>query len=176
MNINNVQNNRIKYKNSDPFDDIGQNTKYRSGSSNLSNNNLNFQNSAKYKREMQKYRYQNIDWGTWKSRFVNRILDDSLYIKSLDTYGIGTWFYYSFVVTDKGEIHDVTVFSLYLTDDDKLQIRKLIRSYEGSYITKFPKDSKRKKAKVKAIMLLGDTEQKANSSNFSDNERVKIRY
>ena len=125
---------------------------------------------------MERYAYRNINWGTWKSRFVNRILDDSLFIKSLDAYGIGTWFYYSFVVTNTGEIHDVTVLSLYLTESDKLQIRALIRSYEKTPITIFPANSKRKKAKIKAIMLLGDSEQKANSSNFLDTERVKIKY
>jgi hypothetical protein len=121
------------------------------------------------------YVYDNVDWSRWKSNFVNRILDDSLYIRSLDAYGIGTWFYYSFVVTNTGEIHDVTVFSLYLTESDKLQIRALIRSYEKSPITVFPENTKRKKAKIKAVMLLGDSEQKASSSNFLDTERVKIK-
>lgn len=165
--FNNVRGSRVKYKNADPFDDINFNSKFRS-------NSLPFQNTARYRREMQKYTYQNINWGTWKSRFVNRILDDSLYIPNLDTYGIGTWFYYSFVVTDTGEIHDVTVFSLYLTEEDKLLIRSLIRSYEGMPITKFPEGSKRKKAKIKAIMILGDSEQKANASSFLDSERVKV--
>ena len=57
-----------------------------------------------------------------------------------------------------------------------MKIRSLIRSYEKMPITVFPENSKRKKAKIKAIMLLGDTEQKANSSSFVDTERVKIRY
>ena len=125
---------------------------------------------------MDKYKYQDIDWSTWKSNFVNRILDDSMYITSLDLYGVGTWFYYSFNVTDKGEIKDVFVFSLYLNDDDKRQIRDLIRSYAHKPITIFPKDSQRKKAKVKAIMLLGDTESKSNASNFNDIEKIKIKY
>lgn len=137
--------------------------------------NVGFGNKD-YQSETNRYKYQNIDWGTWKSNFVNRILDDSLYIKSLDNYGVGTWFYYSFNVTDKGEIKDVTVFSLYLSDDDKKQIRNMIRRYAHKPITIFPKDSKRKQAKVKAIMLLGDSESKSNASNFRDVEKIKIQY
>ncbi len=137
--------------------------------------NVGFGNKD-YRSDMDKYKYQDIDWSTWKSNFVNRILDDSMYIKSLDLYGLGTWFYYSFNVTDKGEIKDVFVFSIYLNDKDKKQIRDLIRSYAHQPITIFPKDSQRKKAKVKAIMLLGDTESKSNASNFNDIEKIKIKY
>jgi len=139
------------------------------------NYNVGFGNKD-YQSEMDRYKYQDIDWSTWKSNFVNRILDDSMYITSLDLYGVGTWFYYSFNVTDKGEIKDVFVFSLYLNEDDKRQIRDLIRSYTHKPITIFPKDSRRKKAKVKAIMLLGDTESKSNASNFNDIEKIKIKY
>lgn len=137
--------------------------------------NIGFGNKD-YRSDMNKYKYQDIDWSTWKSNFVNRILDDSMYIKSLDLYGLGTWFYYSFNVTDKGEIKDVFVFSIYLNDEDKKQIRNLIRSYAHQPITIFPKDSRRKKAKVKAIMLLGDTESKSDASNFNDIEKIKIKY
>ena len=139
------------------------------------NYNVGF-NNQDYRSEAERYKYQNIDWSTWRSNFVNRILDDSMYIESLDYYGMGTWFYYSFIVTDSGEIKDVNVFSFYLKDEDKKQIRNMIRSYAHQPITKFPADSKRKKAKVKAIMLLGDTESKSNASNFRDIEKVKIKY
>ena len=139
------------------------------------NYNVGF-NNQDYHSEAERYKYQNIDWSTWRSNFVNRILDDSMYIESLDYYGMGTWFYYSFIVTDSGEIKDVNVFSFYLKDEDKKQIRNMIRSYAHQPITKFPADSKRKKAKVKAIMLLGDTESKSNASNFRDIEKVKIKY
>ncbi len=137
---------------------------------------VDFQNNPRYKQAMEKYRYQDINWGTWKSRFVNKILDDSLYLKSLDNYGLGTWFYYSFTVANTGEIHDVFVFSFYLLEEDKNRIRALIRGYEKTPITIFPKNSERRTVRVKAIMLLGDTEQKAKPSNFGDRERVKIRY
>lgn len=143
--------------------------------SEFGNYNVGFGNQD-YRSEADRYKYQNIDWSTWKSNFVNRILDDSMYIESLDSYGVGTWFYYSFNVTDKGEIKDVTVFSLYLREEDKKEIRSLIRSYAHKPITVFPKDSRRKKAKVKAIMLLGDTESKSNASNFRDVEKIKIQY
>lgn len=152
-----------------------QNGQFGNENGEFGNYNVGFGNQD-YRNEMEKYKYQDIDWSTWKSNFVNRILDDSMYITSLDLYGVGTWFYYSFNVTDKGEIKDVFVFSLYLNEDDKRQIRDLIRSYAHKPITIFPKDSQRKKAKVKAIMLLGDTESKSNASNFNDIEKIKIKY
>lgn len=120
--------------------------------------------------------YQNVDWSTWKSNFVNRFLDDSLYIQSLDFYGVGTWFYYSFNVSDRGEISDINVFSFYLSKEDKTKIKDLIQSYEYQPITIFPSDTKRKKAKVKAIVLLGDSESKSRPSDFNDLERIKIQY
>lgn len=152
-----------------------QGGQYGNENGEFGNYNVGFGNQD-YRSEADKYKYQDIDWSTWKSNFVNRILDDSIYITSLDLYGIGTWFYYSFNVTNKGEIKDVFVFSIYLNEDDKRQIRDLIRSYAHKPITIFPKDSRRKKAKVKAIMLLGDTESKSNASNFNDIEKIKIKY
>lgn len=118
--------------------------------------------------------YQDIDWSTWKSNFVNKFLDDSMYISSLDYYGKGTWFYYSFNVSNKGEISDIVVFSLYLEQNDIQKIRNLIKSYEYKPITRFPKYSKRQKAKVKAIVLLSDSEEKSHPSDFYDRERIKF--
>lgn len=152
-----------------------KNNSFQNNNENNGNYNVGFGNKD-YRSDMDKFKYQDIDWSTWKSNFVNRILDDSMYITSLDFYGLGTWFYYSFNVTDKGEIKDVFVFSLYLNENDKRQVRELIRSYAHKPITIFPKDSQRKKAKVKAIMLLGDTETKSNASNFNDIEKIKIKY
>ena len=160
--INN-QNNRIK-NNFEDFRNAGD-----LGNDTLVMNNQNYERSNVGK-------YQNIDWSTWKSNFVNRFLDDSLYIQSLDLYGIGTWFYYSFNVSDKGAISDIKVFSFYLSKEDKDKITDLIKSYEYQPITVFPANTKRDKAKVKAIVLLGDTESKARPSDFNDLERIKIKY
>ena len=173
-NAGNFNNSDVGFgNNGSEFGNNGFNGKNVGG--NGGNYNVGFGNQD-YRSDANKYKYQAIDWGTWKSNFVNRILDDSMYITSLDSYGLGTWFYYSFKVTDAGEIKDVTVFSFYLKDYDQKQIRKLIRSYAHQPITIFPKDSKRKIAKVKAVMLLGDTETKSNASNFRDIEKIKIQY
>ena len=104
-----------------------------------------------------KYKYQDIDWSTWKSNFINKFLEDSMYISTLDNYSPGNWFYYSFNVTDKGAIKNIKVFSFTLDDRDKIKIEQLIKSYEYQDITVFPTNSKRKSVKVKAIVLLGDT-------------------
>lgn len=179
-NTGSFQNNGGSFNNTGS--DFGNQGQYFNNGSSINNTggradnyNVGFDNQD-YRSDVNRYKYQAIDWSTWKSNFVNRILDDSMYIRSLDSYGIGTWFYYSFKVTDQGEIKDVTVFSLYLSEQDKKHVRDLIRSYAHKPITIFPKDSQRKKAKVKAIMLLGDTESKSDASNFNDVEKIKIKY
>jgi len=120
--------------------------------------------------------YRNISWNEWKSNFINRFLDDSLYIKSLDNYGLGTWFYYSFEVTRYGEIQNIKIFSFYLKPLDRLEIRNLIKSYAHKNITVFPENSNRQKAKIEAIVLLGESESKTKPSDFNDYERVKVKY
>ena len=179
-NTGNFNNQNTSFGNQGGLNNTGGSFNNQGGSFNNENGDIGSYNvgfgNKDYRSDMNKYKYQDIDWSTWKSNFVNRILDDSMYIKSLDLYGLGTWFYYSFNVTDKGEIKDVVVFSIYLNDEDKKQIRDLIRSYAHQPITIFPKDSRRKKAKVKAIMLLGDTESKSDASNFNDIEKIKIKY
>ena len=131
-----------------------------------------------YKRNGEKhgYTYEDIDWNIWKSNFINRILDDSMSITSLNSYKIGTWFYYSFNVTNSGEIKDVTVRSFTLKEADKQEIKNMIYRYAHQNITVFPKNSKRKVAKIDAIMLLGETETKSKPEDFNDTEHIKIRY
>lgn len=138
----------------------------------LHNQNTTAENENPPKRD--RYLYKNIDWSTWKSDFVNKIIDDSMYIRSLNDYDVGTWFYYSFNVTSTGVIKDVKVMSPFLLAEDKEKIARLIRSYQYKDITVFPANSKRTTAKVDAVVLLGDTEKRANPSDFNDSEQVKI--
>jgi len=121
-----------------------------------------------------RYLYKNIDWATWKSNFVNKILDDSLSIHELDQYGEGAWFHYSFDVDEDGKISNISVFSLFLSDEDKNKVAALIKSYQYSDITVFPANTKRKSAKVSAVMMLSNTTQKSRPSDFKDSEKVKI--
>lgn len=121
-----------------------------------------------------RYIVKDIDWNTWKSNFINQIIDDSMYIKSLDNYDIGSWFYYSFNVDKYGRISDITVKSMYLSSIDKDRIRKLIKSYEYEDITVFPANTRKTTAKVDAVVMLGNSEKKARPSDFNENEQVKI--
>ena len=121
-----------------------------------------------------RYIVKNIDWSTWKSQFINKILDDSVYITSLDDYGVGAWFYYSFIVTSDGAIRDVTVRSPYISDIDKQRVVNLIKSYEYKDITVFPANSRRVTAKVDAVVMLGNSEKKSKPSDFNDIERIKM--
>ncbi|MBE7712778.1 MAG: hypothetical protein E7Z87_03450 [Cyanobacteria bacterium SIG26] len=122
-----------------------------------------------------RYLYKNIDWSTWKSNFVNRILDDSLSIRELDKYNDGDWFQYSFEVDNTGKISNIKVFSMSLSQKDKDRVVQLIRNYQYDDITLFPQNTNRKYAKVSAIMLLSNTTKKSNPSDFSDVERIKIK-
>lgn len=123
-----------------------------------------------------RYMYKNIDWSTWQSNFVNQILEDSISIHELDNYSEGSWFSYSFDVDDSGRISNISVFSMFLTPEDKDRIVALIKSYQYKDITIFPANTRRTKAKVSAIMMLSDSTKKANPSDFSDTERIKIKY
>lgn len=123
-----------------------------------------------------RYMYQNIDWNTWKSNFVNQILEDSLDIHELDNYSEGDWLSYSFNVDDKGKITNIVVKSFALKQSDKDKVVRLIKSYEYQDITLFPPNTKKKTARVFAVMMLSDTTKKSNPSDFHDFERVKIQY
>lgn len=137
-------------------------------------NSLKNQKTKTANRNSNRYLVKNIDWSTWKSNFVNKIIDDSIYIRELDEYGIGTWFYYSFTVNSAGGIYNIKVTSPYLLKEDCQKIEQLIKGYEYQDITVFPANSKRQTANVKAIVLLGDTEKKAKPSDFKDMEKIKI--
>ena len=124
----------------------------------------------------EEYYYKNIDWSKWKSNFVNKILDDSIAIKELDSYPNGSWFWYSFVVDNEGRISNVKVRSLYLSKEDKQKVSKLIKSYQYQPITRFPKKSKRKTASISAIMMLSNVETKhSKPSDFKDMEMIKYK-
>lgn len=121
-----------------------------------------------------KYAYKNIDWSTWKSNFVNAILDESMTIKELDNYPNGAWFYYQFNVDESGKISDIVVKSMYLDYPDKQKVIKLIKSFEYSELTIFPLNTKRKAAKVSAVMMLSSETQHSRPNDFNDFEQVKI--
>lgn len=123
-----------------------------------------------------RYTDKNIDWNTWKSNFINRILDDSVYIKALDEYGLGAWFYYSFYVNSDGSITDVKVVSMHLDKKDKEQVTKLIKSYSYKPITRFPAHTKKKSVKVDAAVMLGTTEKRSKPSDFNENEKIRLKY
>lgn len=184
-----VSDSSIEYTNSD-FDYNNQSSDFSSGKNNIKYKNIddtqldNVLNEARNigqqrnegsKREP-RYMYKNIDWSTWHSNFVNKILDDSLYIHELDNYNEGAWFSYSFDVYEDGSISNISVFSMFLSPADKDRIISLIKGYQYKEITVFPANSKRKKAKVSAVMLLSDSTKKSNPSDFQDTERIQIKY
>jgi len=166
-----VSGQKISYKNLDDsnLDNILKNA----------DSNVNNRTAVKYEplkmREPDKYVYRDIDWNTWRSNFVNQILDDSINIHELDQYGEGTWFMYSFVVHKNGAISDISVKSMYLNNYDKQLVANLIKSYQYKSITIFPHGSTRQSAKVTAVMMLSNTSSYSKPGDFNDGERVKIK-
>ena len=131
--------------------------------------------SNKPYQQKSRYQYKNIDWNTWRSNFVNKILDDSLSIKTLDNYTTGAWFYYSFNVSSEGVITNIVVKSVYLSEEDKKRVARLIKSYQYKEITVFPANSKRKNAKVSAVMMLSNETKHSSPKDFNDFEQIKLK-
>lgn len=149
-----------------------QRTNYGTYNSGLNNQNNSY-NSGKT--EEDRYIYKNLDWSRWRSNFINRITDDSVYIDALDKYPQGTMFQYSFTVDSSGKIYNIKVRSFQLSKEDKDKIVQLIKSYEYKEITRFPPNSKRTSTKVSAILLLSDKTEYSTPSDFHDLEQVKIK-
>lgn len=122
-----------------------------------------------------RYGYKNIDWSTWKSNFVNQILDDSLAIRELDNYSYGTLIYYSFIVDKTGRISNIQVKSINVSSEDRQKLARLIKSYEFGEITTFPANSQRQTATVSAVMMLSSESQYSNPGDFNEFERVKFK-
>lgn len=122
------------------------------------------------------YVYKSLDWSTWRSNFINKITDDSIYVESLNNYPQGSMFAYSFMVDNTGKIYDVKVRSFQLSREDKDKVAQLIKSYEHTNITKFPPNSKRKMVKVSAILLLSDKTEYSRPSDFHDLEQIRLNF
>ena len=150
-----------------------QQNKIRNIENSLKNKNIN--NQRMRVNQQNRYLVKNIDWNTWKSNFVNKIIDDSVNIRELDNYGIGTWLYYSFDVDSSGRIYNVKVSSPYIVAEDKNKIANMIKSYAYTDITIFPANTKRTSANVNAIIMLGSYEKKSSPSDFNDMEKIKIK-
>src|SRR5574344_286827 len=142
-----------------------------------SKNNINLQNYENQQTNTQdKYYYENVDWIVWKSHFVNKIIDDSMYIHTLDDYPYGSQFYYSFYVDNRGNIYNINVVSNDLRQDDIQKITNLIKNYAHTSITSFPYNTRRPNIMVDAVVKLGSEEVKSSPSDFNDKEKVKVHY
>lgn len=132
-------------------------------------------NDKPFRQMPNKYAYKNIDWNTWKSNFVNKILDDSLAIRELDNYSYGTLIYYSFTVDRSGAISNVKVKSMTVKPEDKAKLARMIQGYQYQEITAFPAKSQRQKTDVSAVMMLSNESQYSKPNSFNDVEHVKYK-
>jgi hypothetical protein len=97
-------------------------------------------------------------------------------LTDLDKYPSGAFVSYSFVVNYEENISNISVRSIYLSDEDKKIVSNFIKHYAHKPITKFPPKSKRRSAKVSAIMMLSNSETNySKPSDFNDTERVKYK-
>lgn len=126
--------------------------------------------------ESEHYVYKSLDWSTWRSNFINKITDDSVYIDSLNNYPQGSMFSYSFMVDNTGRIYEIKVKSFQLSQEDKDKVAQLIKSYEHKNITKFPPNSKRKMVRVSAILLFADKTEYSRPSDFHDLEQIRMKF
>lgn len=139
------------------------------------NTNYSSQKTTASQPDEGRYVYKNLDWSKWRSNFINRITDDSIYITELDKYPQGTMFQYSFEVDSSGKVYNVKVRSFQLSREDKEKVVSLIESYSYKEITRFPPKSNRKSTKVSAILLLSDKTEYATPGDFNDFEQIKIK-
>ena len=71
---------------------------------------------------------------------------------------------------------NISVRSMHLSPSDKQKVARLIKSYEHTPITRFPQNSKRKTARVSAVMMLSNEATiHSKPSDFQDTETYKYK-
>ena len=167
-----LPNQKKKKDNSFSVNDINKKPKKRSEKIETSDIEVKTK-KEKTKNFIDEFIFSSVNWNNWRSNFLNKILDDSDSIPTLNYYKPGSWLYFTFKVTNTGEIKNIHIFSIHLTDLDKKDFEKLIASYAHKDITKFPPNSKRKSVRVKALFTLDNNEKRAKPEDFFDTEKVR---
>ena len=138
-----------------------KNNKIASG--NFKNDKLH-QGKANYERE----KMRAVNWNIWKSNFTNEILEKCDIAINLSKKKKGDFFYFSFDVTDEGEIKNVIV--ILLSEPDKTNFTNFIKSYAHSRFTDFPANTRRKSANIRAYMTFDDYDKGTTERDFNDME------
>lgn len=112
---------------------------------------------------------ETIAWNKWRSDLQNRIMMDA----AVDA-PLGTLMMFSFKVNKNRQISDIKILCtnpLYQKEASK-KIGDAIRSYNGSKIVAFPKNTKRKSVKFDGSYLIWFETEYSTPANFNDLERI----
>lgn len=121
-----------------------------------------------FRGKMLQRREETIAWNKWRSDLQNAIMMDSSVSAPL-----GTIFFFSFKVNNKGHISNIKVLcSNPVYQKEALSIIPVIKAYEGHNLLKFPKKTKRKSVKFDGTFIIWIDTQFSSPDNFSDFERI----
>ena len=116
---------------------------------------------------------ETIVWNKWRSDLQNKVMQD---IKIGAPRGTG--FRFSFTVDKYGNMSNIKVWSTnpVYTDLAVRVIKPVLQSYQHQPILKFPTGTKRTITNVTGGFVMSDYSQYSKPSDYSDVEKVKLKY
>lgn len=116
---------------------------------------------------------ETIVWNKWRSDLQNKVMKDT-------NIGAprGTGFRFSFTVDKYGNMSNIKVWSTnpVYTDLAVRVIKPVLQSYQHQPILKFPTGTKRTITNVTGGFVMSDYTQYSKPSDYSDVEKVKLKY
>lgn len=113
---------------------------------------------------------ENIAWNKWRSDLQNMIMSDAVVEAPL-----GTWFFFSFKVDNKGKISRIKVLSSnpFYQKEAEDTIIPVIKSYSEKPFMKFPPRTKRKSVKFDGSYVIWISTEFSTPENYNDFERIQ---
>lgn len=116
---------------------------------------------------------ETVVWNKWRSDLQNKVMKDT-------NIGApkGTGFRFSFTVDKYGNMSNLNVWSTnpVYTDLAVRVIKPVLQSYQHQPILKFPAGTKRTITNVTGGFVMSDYTQYSKPSDYSDVEKVKLKY
>ncbi len=115
-------------------------------------------------------REETIAWNKWRSDLQNRIMEDATVPAPL-----GTIFFFSFKVSNKQKISDISVMcsNPFYQQEALDTILPVIKSYNGKSFLKFPKKTKRKSIKFDGSYMIWIENRFSSPDEYNDFERIQ---
>lgn len=116
---------------------------------------------------------ETIVWNKWRSDLQNKVMKDTNIAAPR-----GTGFRFSFTVDKYGNMSNLNVWSTnpVYTDLAVLVIKPVLQSYQHQPILKFPTGTKRTITNVTGGFVMSNYTQYSKPSDYSDVEKVKLKY